>query len=193
MSPPKAVLQLVFQTLALLSTVLPLAFASSVLSPSVDHQASLQAQPLCRQTTIPVNVVAHRFISLSTPKNQSQVVALLTNLTSIKSNLTADIVHEPRVLNATYNIWTVLCFPLFTRARTVEFAIHGYANAAVEAGHAIFMYDRLGMHAIIIASLSSGTLSGVVNSTNPGVGRSDKPDGIQEVQHDTEIEVAVSI
>ena len=55
------------------------------------------------------------------------------------------------------------------------------------------MYDRLGMHAIIIASLSSGTLSGVVNSTNPGVGRSDKPDGIQEVQHDTEIEVAAQL
>ncbi|PPQ76378.1 hypothetical protein CVT26_015386 [Gymnopilus dilepis] len=164
--------------------LLPFTFVSAALALSPQRGTPSN----CKQATIPVTVTAHpRVISLSTPKNQSEVIGFFTSLTSVNSTLAADVVHDPTTLNATYNIWTLLCLPPKGKADILEFAVHGinydhnywnfggegspynYVDAAVGAGHAIFIYDRL------------------------GTGQSSRPDGIKEVQEDTEVEVAAQL
>ncbi|KAF8901331.1 hypothetical protein CPB84DRAFT_1962043 [Gymnopilus junonius] len=144
--------------------------------------------PRCQQATIPVKITAQpRVITLPPPKNQSELTGLITNMTSLRSNFTTNVVHGQRNLTATYDIWTFLCLPSNNNASIVEFAIHGitldhtywnfggegsphnYANVALNAGHAVFLFDRL------------------------GAGKSSKPDGIEALQEDTKIEVAVEL
>ncbi|PPQ75774.1 hypothetical protein CVT26_000891 [Gymnopilus dilepis] len=145
-------------------------------------------QSRCQQATISVHITAHpRVVSLAPPKNQSELTGLVTNFTSMHSNLTTDIVHGTRTLTATYDIWTLLCLPSTPNPDIVEFAIHGisldhtywnfggegsqynYVDAATKAGHAIFIFDRL------------------------GAGESSKPDGIQDLQEETEVEVVAEL
>ena len=107
--------------------LLPFTFVSAALALSPQKGTPSN----CKQATIPVTVTAHpRVISLSTPKNQSEVIGFFTSLTSVNSTLAADVVHEPTTLNATYNIWTLLCLPPKGKADILEFAIHGYAPSA---------------------------------------------------------------
>ncbi|KDR71886.1 hypothetical protein GALMADRAFT_281702 [Galerina marginata CBS 339.88] len=144
--------------------------------------------PRCQQTTIPVTVTAHpQIIDIQPPKNQSELTGLLTRVTSLTQNVTTQDFHGPANITATYKIWTLLCVPPGTQPSTVEFAVHGinadhrywtfggpgsknnYADVALKAGHAIFIYDRL------------------------GVGHSCKPDGIKEVQQATQIVIAAQL
>ncbi|KDR72821.1 hypothetical protein GALMADRAFT_734987 [Galerina marginata CBS 339.88] len=144
--------------------------------------------PGCEQVTIPVTISANPLnINLSTPKNQSELTGLVTRLTSLTSNVSSEVILGPTNLTATYKIWSLLCIPHTTKPTTVEFAIHGisfdhsywnfggegsqynYVDVALKAGHAIFIYDRL------------------------GVGQSSKPDGIKEVQQDTQIAIAAQL
>ncbi|KAF8901343.1 hypothetical protein CPB84DRAFT_1962051 [Gymnopilus junonius] len=164
--------------------LLPLALASSAFIFAYGYGP----QPRCQQATIPVKITARpRVISLSPPKNQSELTGIITNLTSTPSNFTTNVVHGQRNLTATYDIWTLLCLPPNANASTVEFTIHGsfldhtywnfggegspynYADVALNAGHAVFLYDRL------------------------GAGKSSKPNGIEVLQEDTEIEIAAEL
>ncbi|KAF8955634.1 hypothetical protein BDZ97DRAFT_1856429 [Flammula alnicola] len=148
-----------------------------------------RSSPQCQQVTIPVSITTNTLvINVSTPANQSELTGLITKFTSLTSNVTKDDIQGQTSLNATYNIWTLLCLPSGSNtSSTVEFAIHGvnfdhtywnfggdgspynYVDAAIKAGHAIFIYDRL------------------------GVGQSSKPDGIKEVQQATEIEIGAQL
>ncbi|KAF9466674.1 hypothetical protein BDZ94DRAFT_1319199 [Collybia nuda] len=152
---------------------------------------SLTTGSSCIDGLVPVKVSADPIkFDLPPPNSQSDLTAFLTRLTSETSNVTSAIKGRAVHLEATYNIWSMLCIPAgFPQngSGIVEFAIHGinfdhsywnfggpgspynYVDAALEAGHAVFIYDRL------------------------GVGKSSKPDGIQEVQLATEIEVAASL
>ncbi|KAF8901328.1 Alpha/Beta hydrolase protein [Gymnopilus junonius] len=111
----------------------------------------------------------------------------MTSFTSQNSNVTQDLVQGQKTFTATYKIWSLLCLPSGAKPSTVEFAVHGinfdhsywnfggegsqynYVDAAVGAGHAVFIYDRL------------------------GISESSKPDGIKEVQENIEIEVAAEL
>ncbi|KAF8970842.1 Alpha/Beta hydrolase protein [Flammula alnicola] len=147
-----------------------------------------RSSPHCQQLTVPISITANTLIiNVSPPQNQSELTGLVTKFTSLTSNVTRHDVQGQTTLNATYNIWTLLCLPSNNNASTVEFAIHGinfdhtywnfggedspynYVDAAIKSGHAIFIYDRL------------------------GVGQSSKPDGIKEVQQATEIEIAAQL
>ncbi|KAH9475537.1 hypothetical protein JR316_0012652 [Psilocybe cubensis] len=146
----------------------------------------------CRQITIPVSVTAlTQNIELTAPKNQSELTGFITKVTSLSSNVTADVLQGQRNLTANYKIWSLLCLPVTVSSEraitTVEFAVHGinfdhsywnfggkgskynYVDVANRAGHAVFLYDRL------------------------GVGHSSKPDGIQQVQTATQVEIAAQL
>ncbi|PPQ94914.1 hypothetical protein CVT25_004400 [Psilocybe cyanescens] len=170
-------------------SVLVIALSASCLA-----LATRPSGPKCQQVTIPVIISATtQNIDLKAPKNQSELTGLITRFTSLSSNVTADVLKGETNLTASYKIWSLLCLPSNVSTKpvtTVEFAIHGinfdhsywnfggdgsqynYVDAATRAGHAIFLYDRLGLQ---------------------GVGQSSKPDGIKEVQTATQIEVAAML
>ncbi|KAJ2916917.1 hypothetical protein MD484_g3486, partial [Candolleomyces efflorescens] len=129
-----------------------------------------------------------RVIQLDSPRNQQELTDFVTRWTSATSNVTSEVVQGDAPINATYNIWTQLCVPTNgTASKTVELAVHGigpdhsywtlggrgskynYVEAALKAGRAILVYDRL------------------------GVGKSAKPDGISKVQTATEVEIAAQL
>lgn len=62
---------------------------------------------------------------------------------------------------------------------------YNYVDAALKAGHATFIYDRLGSSMFYTSFFCC--------SSDIGVGESAKPDGIKEVQEDTETEVAAEL
>ncbi|KAF5319830.1 hypothetical protein D9611_012839 [Ephemerocybe angulata] len=140
----------------------------------------------CFDTVLPISITANNVeLKLSAPRNQQELTDIWTRATSLTSNVTAEIIGGPVTNKATYKIWTQLCVPSKPdAAKTVEFAVHGvgfdhtywnfggpgskynYVEAALKAGHAILIYDRL------------------------GTGQSDKPDGISKLQFPTELEIA---
>ncbi|TFK22243.1 alpha/beta-hydrolase [Coprinopsis marcescibilis] len=147
------------------------------------------SQPNCITTLLPVRVNAtNKDLNIEAPKSQDELTGFATRFTSLNSNVTTDVIKGDITNNATYNIWTKLCIPQTQDAhKTVELAVHGigfdhtywtfggpgskynYVDAALASGHAILVYDRL------------------------GVGLSDKPDGIKEVQTATEVEIAAQL
>ncbi|PFH48441.1 hypothetical protein AMATHDRAFT_5789 [Amanita thiersii Skay4041] len=142
----------------------------------------------CSEAIIPIGVIATvADFKLSPPKSQSELTGLVTRLASQNSNVTVEIGTSTYQLNKSYDIWSKLCVPVHFKRGTLEFAIHGinfdhsywdfggegsqynYVEAAVNAGHAIFIYDRL------------------------GTGQSSKPDGIKEAQKPTEVAIAAQL
>ncbi|KAJ2929160.1 hypothetical protein H1R20_g7923, partial [Candolleomyces eurysporus] len=141
----------------------------------------------CTETLLPVHVSAvNRILKIDSPRNQQELTDFVTRWSSATSNVTAEVVQGNAPINVTYNIWTQLCVPATQESKTVELAVHGigpdhsywtlggpgsnnYVDAVLRAGHAILVYDRL------------------------GVGKSDKPDGITEVQTAAEIEIAAQL
>ncbi|KAF5334008.1 hypothetical protein D9611_015102 [Ephemerocybe angulata] len=140
---------------------------------SLVNSATAVANGNCFDAVIPVNITADNTnYKLTLPKNQEEVTDLFTRFTSLTSNVTTEIDGGTKTIKATYKIWTSLCIPNNQdAAKTVELAVHGwlqvnYVEAALKAGHAILIYDRL------------------------GTGQSDKPDGIAEVQVAAQVEIA---
>ncbi|KAF5335742.1 hypothetical protein D9611_009647 [Ephemerocybe angulata] len=143
----------------------------------------------CSDVLLPVSVTAQNAVlNITAPHNQQELTDFIAQFTSLTSNSTTQIIGAPVTNNATYKIWTELCLPTKQdSANTVEFAVHGinfdhtywnfggpgskynYVDSALKAGHAILIYDRL------------------------GTGKSDKPDGIKEVQTATEVEIAAQL
>ncbi|KAF8631705.1 hypothetical protein AX17_005037 [Amanita inopinata Kibby_2008] len=143
----------------------------------------------CTESVVAVTVsVQAASLTLMPPQNQAELTGFATRFASQRSNVTEEAgVSQMYDLNAQYDIWTKLCVPQGFNNGTLQFAIHGinfdhsywefggdgsqynYVDMAVAAGHAIFIYDRL------------------------GVGQSSKPDGINEVQRSTEIGVATEL
>ncbi|TEB33759.1 hypothetical protein FA13DRAFT_1707982 [Coprinellus micaceus] len=143
----------------------------------------------CIESVIPVSITANNSIlKIDPPANQQVLTDFVVRWTSETSNVTQEVVQGTFVNKATYNIYTLLCIPTKQDAqKTVELAIHGigfdhtywnlggsgskynYVEAALKAGHAILIYDRL------------------------GIGKSQKPNGIKEVQLPTEVEIAAQL
>ncbi|KAJ3548248.1 hypothetical protein NMY22_g1331 [Coprinellus aureogranulatus] len=155
--------------------------------------ASRHATPVlygeCIESTIPVSITANNSVlKIDPPANQTVLTDFVVRWTSETSNITREVTQGTFINKATYNIFTVLCLPTKADAQTtVELAVHGlgfdhtywnlggsgsqynYVEAALKAGHAILIYDRL------------------------GIGKSQKPDGIKEIQIATEIEIAAEL
>ncbi|KAJ3503956.1 hypothetical protein NMY22_g18073 [Coprinellus aureogranulatus] len=143
----------------------------------------------CYENYVNVNVSALNYkLDITPPKDQEEVTDFVVRWTSENSNVTKEVVGEPVENVGTYKIYTVFCVPEKQDERkTVELAIHGinfdhtywsfggkgskynYAERALKAGHSILIYDRL------------------------GIGKSEKPDGIKEVQTPTEVEIAAEL
>ncbi|KAJ3501431.1 hypothetical protein NMY22_g18929 [Coprinellus aureogranulatus] len=143
----------------------------------------------CIESTIPVSITANNSVlKIDPPANQTVLTDFVVRWTSETSNVTQEVTQGTFINKATYNIFTVLCLPTKPDAQTtVELAVHGlgfdhtywnlsgsgsqynYVEAALKAGHAILIYDRL------------------------GIGKSQKPDGIKEIQIATEIEIAAEL
>ncbi|KAK7435044.1 hypothetical protein VKT23_019852 [Stygiomarasmius scandens] len=142
----------------------------------------------CSEFSVPVTVSADTLqLNLTAPRNQLELTALVTDLAHLNATIINEVTIGPATVNASYNISSQLCVPdNFASDGVLEFTIHGvgfdhtywnfkngsqynYAEAALKAGHAIFMYDRL------------------------SVGNSSKPDGIQEVQIGTEMAIATAL
>ncbi|THV02043.1 hypothetical protein K435DRAFT_963307 [Dendrothele bispora CBS 962.96] len=142
----------------------------------------------CTEFFVPVDISAQTVkLNLGNPHNQSELSGLVTRMTYLNSTIVDEVTVGPSMVNATFNIWSELCVPGgFKEDGIIEFTIHGstenhtyfnfgkespfnYAEAALKAGHAIFTYDGL------------------------GAGKSDKPDGIQDVQIGTETAVAIAL
>ncbi|KAF8871183.1 Alpha/beta hydrolase family-domain-containing protein [Infundibulicybe gibba] len=153
---------------------------------------SVRASPLaynCTQTTIPISVSTQTLdLPLREPQSQLELTGTITQIVSTTSNVTAAAATGLISVNATYQIYSELCIPArFAPGGVLEFAIHGvrydhtywnfggpgskynYVEAAINSGHAIFIYDRL------------------------GVGKSSKPDGVREVQRATEVQIAARL
>ncbi|KAK7450121.1 hypothetical protein VKT23_013003 [Stygiomarasmius scandens] len=146
----------------------------------------------CSEFLIPVSISAQTIkFNLTNPKDQFELSGLVTRMTYLNSTLVEEVTIGPSTVNATYNIWSQLCVPdgFDEENGILEFTIHGstenhtyfnfgkespfnYAEAALKAGHAIFTYDGLGTRS---------------------AGNSDKPDGIQDVQINTETQVAIGL
>ncbi|KAF6752437.1 Alpha/beta hydrolase family-domain-containing protein [Ephemerocybe angulata] len=153
------------------------------------HRANAISGGKCIDALLPVNVTAQNTqLKVSAPRNQQELTDIITRLTSETSNVTAEVTGPPATNKATYKIWTRLCVPTSQdTSKTVQLAIHGtnfdssywtfggdgskynYVESSLKAGHAIFIYDRL------------------------GTGKSDKPDGITEVQTATDFEIAAEL
>ncbi|KZT36201.1 alpha/beta-hydrolase [Sistotremastrum suecicum HHB10207 ss-3] len=140
----------------------------------------------CRTLTIPVHVnVQVPLINIPVPANQSVVTNILQEFLTISANFVEDHITGTQTIDAHYRIFGQLCSPHGAGSGgTLELATHGigldhtywalggdkspnnYAASAVNAGHSIFLYDRI------------------------GTGQSSKPDGIQQVQIGVQAEVA---
>jgi len=67
---------------------------------------------------------------------------------------------------------------------------YSYVESALQAGHAIFIYDRLSKRLALLSVSHPCANADILRS---GVGKSSKPDGIKEVQISTEVEVAARL
>ncbi|THU91784.1 hypothetical protein K435DRAFT_863073 [Dendrothele bispora CBS 962.96] len=166
-----------------------LSLSASILSTLLFNAAAQTASSLnCTEFFVPVNISTQTSkLNVTAPSSQAEMTGLITRMTWANSSITNDVNLGTTALNATYKIWSQLCVPDgFGANGTLEFTIHGgtenhtyfslgkdspfnYAQAAVQAGHAILTYDNL------------------------GAGKSDKPDGIQEVQISTETAVGIAL
>ncbi|TEB24087.1 hypothetical protein FA13DRAFT_1639058 [Coprinellus micaceus] len=143
----------------------------------------------CTESLIPVSINATNVIlDFDTPKDQQVVTDLILRWTTDPEGTLGGIIKGNVDNNNTYRINALFCVPEEQDERgTVELAVHGvgfdhtywtvggsgskynYVEAALKAGHAILAYDRL------------------------GTGKSDKPDGLKEVQGPTQVEVAAQL
>ncbi|THH23251.1 hypothetical protein EUX98_g7927 [Antrodiella citrinella] len=140
------------------------------------------------ELTIPVHVSTNTDkIAYDTPKNQTQLTGLVQQFFSAASNLTALVEVGTVPLTASYEIYGELYVPHNWNNGVLEFAVHGsmldhnywlisgpgsmfnYVEASVNAGNAIFVFDRLGN------------------------GGSSQPDGIKEVQAAVHIAIIESL
>ncbi|KAG8745167.1 hypothetical protein FRC10_008620 [Ceratobasidium sp. 414] len=162
------------------------------LGPGVNSPASSPTSSgTCSQARVPVTVnVATTDLHISKPATQAALTGLMANYWSTGSTVSTQAMPVnpdgslPRkTTQATYNIFTQLCVPNgWKDGGVVHVGTHGinfdhsywefgyskeynYIEAATKAGYAVFTHDRL------------------------GVGQSDKPDGLSEVQAATEVEV----
>ncbi|KAG9120191.1 hypothetical protein FRC07_004404 [Ceratobasidium sp. 392] len=146
----------------------------------------------CSQARIPVTVnVATTDIHMSKPTTQGALTGFMANYWATGSTVSQQAIPAnsdgslPRkqVQTVTYNVFTQLCYPNgWKDGGAVHVGTHGinfdhsywefgyskeynYIEAATRAGYAVFTHDRL------------------------GVGQSDKPDGLNEVQASTEVEI----
>ncbi|THH31553.1 hypothetical protein EUX98_g2644 [Antrodiella citrinella] len=169
-------------------------FVVSLFTPLVirrAYAASFISSPYHRiELTIPVHVSTDTAtFAYDTPQNQTQLTGLIQEAFSATSNLSAlQIGTVPLV--ASYNIYAELFVPNgwnTTGTGVLEFTVHGltldhtywyingpgsdlnYVEASINAGNAIFVFDRLGN------------------------GKSDKPDGIKEVQMSVHIAVVEAL
>ncbi|KAJ3549475.1 hypothetical protein NMY22_g873 [Coprinellus aureogranulatus] len=115
----------------------------------------------CYESYQDISVSALNYnIKLAPPKDQDALTDFVVRYTSDNSNITKETAELAiHGINADHTYWHF----------GGEDSKYSYVEAALKAGHAIMMYDRL------------------------GVGKSDKPDGIKEVQMPTEVEIAVKL
>jgi hypothetical protein len=83
----------------------------------------------CIEKVVRVHITADTMdIQIPTPRDQSQLTSLITEITSQTSNITSSVKKGPE-LDTAYDIWAQLCVPAkFPRdgKGILEFAIHGY-------------------------------------------------------------------
>ncbi|KAG8712447.1 hypothetical protein FRC08_014563 [Ceratobasidium sp. 394] len=165
----------------------PWVFGPSPNSPN----SSPTSSGTCTQTRVPVTVnVATTDIRTPKPVTQGAVAGFMANYWATGSTVSQQAMppnpdgsRPSKTTQATYNIFTQLCLPNGWRdGGVVHIGTHGinfdhsywefgyskeynYIEAATKAGYAVFTHDRL------------------------GVGQSDKPDGLGEVQAATEVEI----
>ncbi|KAK4892694.1 hypothetical protein LTR27_008793 [Elasticomyces elasticus] len=137
---------------------------------------------VCVSGLIPVQASATNYkINLDIPKNQTETTELWLKLSTPGSTFARDAVTGTNNVSGTFNMAATLCVPADNLApKEVHLATHGspynaqywdfapdysYADIAAMHGHATFFYDRL------------------------GVGKSDRPDGIQIVQSPLGVEI----
>lgn len=201
----------------LLSAALNLAWFNTTLShPSCAYTCTGAQLPVSISTDITK-------FNLAAPSNQTELTGLNTELASLTSNLTVSVNGGTTHLDASYDIYAELCVPEdFKEGGTVELAVHGYiystfydpplfttssinfdhtywsfggvgskynyVEAAMNAGHAVLSYDRLGMYSCFCFCFC------LCHTTQPiGIGKSSKPDGINEVQGATEVEITAEL
>ncbi|KAG9086476.1 hypothetical protein FRC06_003067 [Ceratobasidium sp. 370] len=153
----------------------------------------------CSQARVPVTVnVATTDVRISKPATQGALTGFMANYWSTGSTVSQQAMPRnpdgspPRkTTQATYNVFTQLCIPDgWKDGGVVHVGTHGinfdhsywefgyskeynYIEAATKAGYAVFTHDRLGKW----------------YPNYRGVGQSDKPDGLSEVQAATEVEI----
>ncbi|KAL9637968.1 MAG: hypothetical protein Q9204_001672 [Flavoplaca sp. TL-2023a] len=142
-------------------------------------------QAICVNGIVPVSVSSKNVIlDLASPTTQFNATAIFQELFQAGSTIAQRAQLGERLVQATYGIGGNLCFPrnrtLIDAIKTIQILTHGvgleksywdiapgysYVDSAAIAGYATFAYDRL------------------------GVGQSDHPDPIQEVQAFLEVEI----
>ncbi|KAL8787996.1 MAG: hypothetical protein Q9213_001888 [Squamulea squamosa] len=180
------------------STVLAVALSSYVVAVVSSHPVllvqgfrerrvvhSAEKRAICVNGVVSVPATAtNAILDLSSPKDQFNATEIIQELFQAGSTIRQRATIGTRTVQGTYGISGTLCLPAdpakAEAAQTVEILTHGvgleksywdiapgysYADAAAVAGYATFAYDRL------------------------GVGQSDHPDPIQEVQASLEVEI----
>ncbi|THH31578.1 hypothetical protein EUX98_g2624 [Antrodiella citrinella] len=157
--------------------------------PGHTHAVSISSPSYRRiELNIPVHVSANTDkIAYDTPKNQTQLTGFVQEFFTALSNLTALVEVGTVPLTASYEIYGELYVPHNWNNGVLEFAVHGsmldhnywliggpgsmfnYAESSVNAGNAIFVFDRLGN------------------------GGSSQPDGMKEVQEPVHIAIIESL
>ncbi|KAL9007303.1 MAG: hypothetical protein Q9180_009707 [Flavoplaca navasiana] len=142
-------------------------------------------QAICVNGVVPVSVSSKNVIlDLASPTTQFNATAIFQELFQAGSTIAQRAQLGERLVQATYGIGGNLCVPrnrtLIDAIKTIQVLTHGvgleksywdiapgysYVDSAATAGYATFAYDRL------------------------GVGQSDHPDPIQEVQAFLQVEI----
>ncbi|THV04597.1 alpha/beta-hydrolase, partial [Dendrothele bispora CBS 962.96] len=170
------------------SSVIPLSVLSLVAFATAVPSRTRSGAYSCSEFSVPITVSASTVkLNLTAPQSQIELTGLVADISHLNATIGNEVTVGPATVNATYDIWSQLCVPDdFAPDGILEFAIHGagfdhsywnfkngsqynYAEAALETGHAIFLYDRL------------------------STGKSSKPDGIQEAQLGTETAIATGL
>jgi pimeloyl-ACP methyl ester carboxylesterase len=125
---------------------------------------STGGKAICISGLIDVTVSATQpVLGISEPANNTELVALVTDVVQPTSNLSQTVVQGMAEVNGTYEIFSQLCFPKAATAlntSSTQFLIHGggydsrywdpapgysYVDTAASHGHVTFNYDRLGV------------------------------------------------